>query len=472
MSILDFFRTKGAPPTPLAPVWPNSNWFGVISESFTGAWQRNIDVRLENVLTYSAVYSCISLIAGDIGKLRLYLVQMNEKTKIWTEVENSPLSPVLRKPNHYQTRQKFIERWIICKLIHGNAYILKKRDLREVVTDLYVIDPLRTKPLVTPSGDVFYQVSTDDLAGIDESNVVIPASEIIHDVGIALYHPLCGVSPITACGLAAMQGLAIQNNSAKFFQNGSNPGGVLTAPGEISDTTAKRLKDHWEQNYTGANVGKVAVLGDGLKYEAMMIKAVDAQLIDQLKWTAETVCSCFHVPAYMVGVGPPPSYNNIEALNQQYYSQCLQTLMESVENLLDEGLGLDDNPNKYLGTEFCLDDLLKMDTATQYKTFGDGIRAGLMAPNEARRKVNLPPVDGGDTPYMQQQNFSLAALDKRDTSEDPFKTNTPAPKPAAADQNPDETPPPPEPVKLLPPPEIKQLTYQELVENINEGIAA
>jgi phage portal protein BeeE len=46
----------------------------------------------------------------------------------------------------------------------------------------------------------------------------------------------------------------------------------------------------------------VAVLGDGLAYQAMVMTAVDAQLIEQLKWTAETICSCFHVPSYMVGV--------------------------------------------------------------------------------------------------------------------------------------------------------------------------
>jgi HK97 family phage portal protein len=117
-----------------------------------------------------------------------------------------------------------------------------------------------------------------------------------------------------------MQGLAIQNNSSQFFANGSNPGGVLTAPGAINDETAKRLKDYWDQNFTGANVGKVAVLGDGLKYEAMIVNAVDAQLIEQLKWTAETVCSCFHVPSFMIGLGAAPHFaTGVEPLLQLYY---------------------------------------------------------------------------------------------------------------------------------------------------------
>ncbi len=34
--------------------------------------------------------------------------------------------------------------------------------------------------------------------------------------------------------------------------------------------------------------------------------------------------------------------------------------------------------------------------------------------------LSLPPVAGGDSPMLQQQNFSLAALAKRDAKEDPF----------------------------------------------------
>ena len=421
MKVFGLSITKARDPANAQPVDNRGGWWGIIREGFTGAWQSNIEIRLDTVLTYHAVYACISLIASDIAKMKVKLVA-EDSDGIWNEVDSAALSPVLRKPNHYQTRIKFFEQWVISKLVYGNTYILKVRDNRNVVVALYVLDPNRVKVLVAPDGSVFYQLSRDDLSGIEEDLVAIPAREIIHDIMCPLYHPLVGVSPIYACGLAAVQGLKIQTSSTQFFGNGSNPGGILTAPGAISDETAVRLKAHWDANYTGQNVGKVAVLGDGLKYEAMAMTATDSQLIEQLRWTAEVVCSCFHVPAYMVGIGPPPSMANIEALNQQYYTQCLQNLIENIEILLDEGLEL---PKPY-GTEFDLDALLRMDTATQYKAIADGIGGGFLAPNEGRAKLDLRPVAGGDTPYMQQQNFSLAALDERDRSK-PFAKPTPAP---------------------------------------------
>jgi HK97 family phage portal protein len=398
-------------------------WWPIIREPFTGAWQSGQEQSAETLLAFSALYACVTLIASDVAKCRLKLVEQ-DADGIWGETEASAFSPVLRRPNHFQNRIQFYQWWLTSKLLQGNAYSLKERDGRGVVRALYLLNPSRVTPLVAPDGSVFYQLESDQLADLPE-RVIVPAREIIHDVMVPLFHPLVGVTPIYACGLAAYQGLKIQGNSAKFFAQGSQPGGVLTAPGTIAQATADRMKAYWEENFSGDNVGKVAVLGDGLKYEAMTVKAVDAQLIEQLGWTGRDVCSALHVPPHMVGVGEPPTYNNIEALNQQYYSQCLQILIESIELLLDEGLEL---PSRY-GTEFDLDDLLRMDSATKMKTATEGVGGGVLAPNEARARFDLRPVPGGNSVYMQQQYFSLEDLSKRSETPPSAEPAPSAPEP-------------------------------------------
>lgn len=422
----------------------SGSWWPIIRESFTGAWQNNVEIRAQDVLTYSAVYACVSLIAGDIAKLCLRLVEQDDDG-IWNETTSASFSPFLRKPNRYQSRVKFVEQWIVSKLTRGNAYALKQRDNRGVVVGAYNLDPSRVTPLVTESGDVYYEIKRDDLSEIRAETIIVPASEMFHDIMCALWHPLIGVTPIYACGVAALQGLSISSNSQKFFANGSNPSGFLSAPGAISDVTAARLKETFNTNFGGDNIGKVAVGGDGLQYKPFSMSAVDSQLIEQLKWTAETVCSCFHVPPYMIGVGPPPPYANIEPLLQQYYSQCIQSLLNSFELCLDEGLGIVEKVDgKQYGTEFDIDDLIWMDTATKTKAAGDSIGSSAMTPDEARKKyLGLGKIKGGDTAYMQQQNYSLEALAKRDEG-DPFPTPAPAAAqaPAAAppaDDNPVDT---------------------------------
>jgi len=393
----------------MAPVSQGRGGWWRVLESFPGAWQQNVEVNYNSVLSNHADFACRTLIASDIAKLRIKLVS-KDADGIWTEISNPAYSPVLRKPNHFQTRIQFMESWVLSKLQKGNTYVLKQRDGRDVVTKLYVLDPDLVTPLVSSTGDVFYQLNGDNLVGLPES-IIVPASEIIHDRFNTFFHPLVGLSPIFAGGLAAMQGLSIQNDSTRFFQNGARPGGVLTAPGSIAQETAERLKAYWDQNFTGNNAGKVAVLGDGLKYEPMREKAVDAQLIEQLKWSAEVVCGVYHVPAFMIGVGGEPNYNNVQNLTLRYYSQCLQVLIESIEVCLDEGLGMD---GVSIGVEVDEDALLRMDTVTQFEVAQKA--KGIATLNEQRKRLNLKPEEGGNTIYMQQQDHSLAAIAARDAA--------------------------------------------------------
>jgi HK97 family phage portal protein len=407
-------------------------WFNIIREPFSGAWQSAVAVDSpRSILAFSAVFACVTRVASDIAKLCVDLVQENDDETCSPVTSSSPYWAVLRKPNHFQNRIKFIEQWVVSKLLHGNLYALKRRDLRGIVTALYILDPMRVTPLITDSGDVYYRLKGDQSADI-EKETTVPASEIIHDMMVSLWHPLVGVSPLYACAMSATMGNRIQTNSTRFFQNLSRPSGILTTPEKINDEDAKEYKARWEENYGGGNVGRVAVLGGGLKYEGVgTIPPEQAQLIDQLKWTVEDVARCFGMPLFKIG-GPVPAGSSIEALNLGYYTDCLQALIESAELCLDEGLEL---PSSY-HTEFDLEGLLRMDQGAQYDALEKGVRGMWMAPNDARRKMDLPPVDGGESPLAQQQNFSLAALAKRDALPNPFVIDRPEANPTPSTAGP------------------------------------
>ena len=75
------------------------------------------------------------------------------------------------------------------------------------------------------------------------------------------------------------------------------------------------------------------------------------------------VCAVYHVPPYKVGVGALPSYNNVQALNVEYYSQALQSHIEETEELLDYALGIGWGVGS--GTEFDIENLLRMDSSAQ-----------------------------------------------------------------------------------------------------------
>jgi HK97 family phage portal protein len=402
-------------------------WWPYLREGFAGAWQRSVVTPIEDALTHPTFWACVTLIAGDIAKIRPRIVK-EDGNGIETEVNNPSFSPVIRQPNHYQDRIDFFTYWILSKLCRGNAYALKERDNRGVVSALYLLDPTRVRPMVGPTGDVFYQLGQDLLAGVTPANVMVPAREIIHDKGYAPYHPLVGLSPVYASGHAALQSLTINRNASQFAQHGSLLGGVMVAPGTISEQTSKRLEEHWNSNYAGPqNAGKIAVIGDGLSFQKPdVMSAVDAEVINQLKWDDEKICSTFHVPPYMVGVGPLPSYNNVESLGQQYYSQCLQILIEKLELCLSEGLGIGEANNSEYCVDFDEECLLRMDSVQKMEAATKGVIGGIYSPNEARAKYNLPPVTGGDKVYLQKQNWPLDLLGKDATTPTPVAAPSPA----------------------------------------------
>ncbi len=396
----------------------SGGWLSLFNNGFHANFQQDEEPSREDAAKFYAVTACVSLISKDIGKLGIQLKQ--KKEGVLVPVDIPPRFRTLIKPNNFQTWQQFNEQWTSSLLFRGNTYVLKTRDVFGEVCRMVVLNPDLVKPLIDDHGNVFYQLNNDQLAQTESE--IVPASEIIHDRINAFYHPLVGLTPIMSCGIAAGMGQAIQKSSRKFFGNGSRPGGIIIAPGPISIDKAEEIKAKWNTNYSGDNIGKTALLADGMQYTQLGMTATDAQLIQHLDMSARIVCSAFNVPPFkihIVDAGKNPAESS-----EIYYSDCLQALIESRENLLDDGLEL-----KKFGVEafFNLDALMRMNPTTQMAYLKEGVGSGLISPNEARQKLGYLPVLGGDSPVMQQQNYSLSALAKRDARDDPFATGTPPP---------------------------------------------
>src|SRR4030095_3740220 len=108
--------------------------------------------------------------------------------------------------------------------------------------------PHKVKPLKASDGSVFYELDTNELAGIPDNRIVVPSDEIIHDRMNCLFdEDLIGVSPLYCTSAPAARGLSIEQFSAQFFGNAARPSGLLTAPGNITRADAERLKSYWQE---------------------------------------------------------------------------------------------------------------------------------------------------------------------------------------------------------------------------------
>lgn len=429
-SVRGLFRRKATDlnaVTPISDSWMQASRWGRIIEAFGGMWQQNLVVDgTQTLLSSSPVYACVQLISRDVAKLPLEL-QNETNPDIWQKRSNPAYSPVLRTPNRYQTPMQFVEQWVLSKLLWGNTYVLKEYDARQVVRAMYILDPSRVQTKVAPDGAVYYALSEDRLATV-ETSILIPAEDIIHDRALTLFHPLVGVSPLYAAALTATQSRQIQTNASVFFKNMSRPSGQLTAPGKISDETANRLKAEFESRFSGENVGRILVAGDGLKFEAFTMPAEQSQLVEQLQWAPIDVARAFQVPPYKIGAGPRPT--DSAASDQEYYNEVILPHVTAIEQLLNAGLFL---PMQWR-VNFDEDGLVRMDRKKRMEASQIGTRGGFISPNEARAWENLPPIEGGETPYMQQQDFPLAALANREVP--PAPGAAPVTQPAEPEDDP------------------------------------
>jgi len=383
------------------PTQGTGGWYRV-SEPYAGAWQRNDEEKRGDVLTYPTLYACLRRVSEDIGKLPF---GMTREAASGIEQPVDTLR-VLNNPNGYQTAQQFREAWILSKLIHGNAYILKQRNNGGMISALYVMDPTRVLPLVSTSGEVFYQITYNSDANllpesITDQQIRVPASEIIHDRMACFHHQLIGVPPVAAANWPTVKNLRILRNSAELFKNGAQMGGILSAPAGISEKDAKDLKEYWKST----TAKDVRVVGMDMKFTPFSMNSVDAQLVEQMEYSDRQICQPFGIPPFIVGIGNLPSGLKAEDMVNVYYRFALQSLIESMENLLMQGLRI----RAPLAIKLDTGVLLRMDTERRATVYGGMIDAGIATINEARSEFNYPPLNGGDTVYRQQQDIPIDA---------------------------------------------------------------
>src|SRR5690606_11544251 len=216
----------------------------------------------------------------------------------------------------------------------------------------------------------------------------------------------------------------ILRNSSSFFENAANPGGLVSGPAGLSEDDADKLQTFFNTNFTGEKSGKIAVIGKDLSFTPFAFKAADSQLVEQMRYSDEQICQPFGIPPFKIGIGSIPAGLGVDAINLLYHEDALSGHIEAMENLLDGAVALPSEWGSWLDTPalFRMDEGKKADVAT--KLVGGGVET----PNEGRLRFNLPPLQGGDTVYMQQQDFPLDQVRKNkivDSEQNPITPEPP-----------------------------------------------
>ena len=359
-------------------------------------------VTPEISLTVPAVLAAFTILCEDISSLPLVMYERGANEERSRAYTSSYYGLMHDTPNPEMTSMIFRELKIGHMLAWGNFYAQKIIDRRGDVAELWPLRPDRMTVQRVDGEKVYHYVSSDG------QPVTFLRDEILHIPAFG-FDGLVGYSRITLARNSIGLALSAEKFGSKFFENDARPGVVLKHPGELGENSYSRLQRDWEQQHKGAeNAHKVAILEEGMDIAEIGFPPADAQFIETQKWTVAQIARVFRVAPHMIGdVERTTSWGTgIDSQEQGYVNHTLRPWTIRTEQALGQQLLLPEERKRYYW-EHLFDALVRGDLRTRYATYAQAITNGIMNPNEARKKENMIPYDGGEI-FTRQLNTGPA----------------------------------------------------------------
>ena len=364
-------------------------------------------VNEQTAMQSAAVYACVRILSEAIASLPIHVYRY----RLDGGKERIPQHPLYyllhNEPNPEMTSFVFRETLMSHLLLWGNAYAQIVRNGRGQPIALYPLLPNRMEVSRTKTGDMVYTYHLDpderDLYP-NGKNITLRKDEVLHIPGLG-FDGLIGYSPIAMAKNAIGMSLATEEYGASFFANGANPGGVLEHPGVIKDI--QRVKDSWNSAYQGTgNAHKIAVLEEGMKFQAIGIPPEQAQFLETRKFQINEIARIFRVPPHMVGDLEKSSFSNIEQQSLEFVKYTLDPWVVRWEQSLQQSLVLP-SEKQSIFIKFNVDGLLRGDYQSRMNGYAVARQNGWLSANDIRELEDMnriPAEEGGDL-YLVNGNM-------------------------------------------------------------------
>lgn len=194
-----------------------------------------------------------------------------------------------------------------------------------------------------------------------------------------------GISPLENSGLVELAKLC-QTFGRDWFAKGAIPSAILYSDKEMDSDQADKLlakiTARWRRR-------QPAVIGSGMKYETVSVKANESQFLETAMRIAADVAISFNMPPSRVAAavtGSTLEYSNRDQSQQQYLVDSINPDLVVTQEVIDRYLAADVYPRWVTGA------FLRSDLKTRYEAGKIGIEAQFIHPDEVRAWEDLPPL--------------------------------------------------------------------------------
>lgn len=347
----------------------------------------------------SAVYSCVSLIAGSIAQLPL---------PIYKRVGDSR-----QRVDHdywWILNEQFCDGWsaaagweflITQMLLRGDGigYLMRRFPGDSEVQGIIPWPRDRVEIAVQlrnhPKEPKRLQYTFHD----DQGYFTVDQSDVLHIPGFGFNG--CHSMSVIQWGARNGIGIAIKGDehAGQFFSQGGKPEIVVKVPGEMTAKMQDDFRDAWVAKYGGKGPNSIPlILTEGLETKELTMTAVDQQLLESRQWQVIDIARAFGVPPHMIGeTSKTTSWGTgIEQLGIGFVKYTLGAHLRRARDEMNRKLW---RQSTYF-TEHNVDSLMAGDSKAQAEFFSKALGGpgtqGWMSVNEVRRLKNMQPKDGWD----------------------------------------------------------------------------
>jgi HK97 family phage portal protein len=344
-------------------------------------------------------------VAGSSLPLKVYSIDGQGERQ---ENFGHPAYQLLRKPNPVHDQTLFFEILFSSRLVWGEWFIVKVgADKGRPISrtnppvELWPLRPERMTEVPDPDSGLLLGWLLS-IGGGDK--VPLLASDVIHNRS---YHPKSdyrGFAPVEALRYQIELGRDAEGVAIDLYQNGLFTRGVMTSDKIVPKDRMERLAKDFRDLLLGpGNRWKIPFLDAGMDFKALQLNPQDAEWLETVRLPRSRVAAAYGFPL-------AESFQNVrpEEIRRAKYAGAVQPLTVAAEQSFESHLFSDFAQPAF--PEFQLSHILDADFPSLVSALKDAVLAGIMSPNAAGRKLNQPPVNGGDERVLPLNMETLSAL--------------------------------------------------------------
>jgi HK97 family phage portal protein len=372
---------------PLSSFWYTSDPSGWVSE------RGPVGMSADTLLRCGTVYAAVGFRGDSWAMSQPSTFKRTADGR--EEQPNHPSQIVLRKPNRWQTGNRWRHLNGVRMALWGNAYNEMKGGDRSFADELWPLDPWRCRVVDQRNDGSLLYVYTDKVDG--ERRLGQERMLRFHDLstdglrGVDMYRLIRNI-----VGIA----LLAEQHMTTFLTKGTRISGLLVPTDPLEPEQRQQLRDSVNSDLGGASkTGTLGILPYGVKVEKIDTTHRDAQFQELSDGVVGAILRFLRVPGFVVGYqgDKANTYASAKETAQEALRHTVLPIITNVEAeeekaLLPDGSGLQIKHN--------LDILLRVNTKDRYETLVKATGRPFMTGNEARTVEDMDQVT--DDPSMNR----------------------------------------------------------------------